>query len=106
MPSKTLKRCWLRRSQTLNTPPERVAAKRFQGDGFYEPKGLLQVRYEAAREALYGRSSRSGTALAHCFSRYKLHRLPGRIHVRGRAGLVQGERGPPGPTKVTPEILR
>ena len=106
MPDEPSKHHWLRKSHTLNPQPGRVAAKRFREGGFYDPEDLLQVRYEAVRQALQGGTSRAAAALAHGFSRSTLHRLLRLFRERGLAGLVPRKRGPRGPTKITPEILR
>ena len=100
------KREWLRRSRTLNPHPGRVVAERFRDHNFYDSDDLLQVRYEAVREALAKRGKRSATARAHGFSRHTLHRLVRLFRDQGLAGLVPRKRGPLGPSKITPEILR
>lgn len=100
------KRNRLRRTGTLNPRPERVLSERFRNSPFYDPDDLLQVRYEAVREAQQGRSTRAETARSHGFSRHTLHRLERLVRDQGLAGLIPRKRGPRGPHKITAEILR
>ncbi len=39
----------LRASGTLNRHPDRIRAERFRNDDFFDPRDLLQVRYEMVR---------------------------------------------------------
>ena len=41
----------LEASGTLNRRPERIRSQRFRAGGFFDPRDLLQVRYEMVRSA-------------------------------------------------------
>ena len=95
----------LRQSGFLNPHPERVADSQFVHDEFFDPRDLLQVRYEMVRAVrLQGRTleqaaRRFGVSRPTCF------RLCRAFRQRGLSGLIPATRGPKGAHKITPEVL-
>ena len=96
----------LRREGLLNPHPERVRDPAFQGSAFFDPRDLLQVRYEMLRRVARGESSQSAAARRFGVTRMTFHRVRAAFAERGLAGLVPARRGPRGPRKITPEIRR
>ena len=95
----------LRQAGQLNPHPERVRDPRFADSGFFDPRDILQVRYEMVRLVrvdkltLAKAAARFGVSLPTCFRAAKA------FARHGLRGLVPQRRGPRGPRKVTPEIL-
>ena len=95
---------YLRKTRTLNPHPEAVSDPRFDHHPFFDPKDLLQVRYEMVRAhkkdtTLKEVASRFGMSVPTCV---RLKRL---FRQGGLQALIPGQRGAKGPRKVTPEVL-
>ncbi len=94
----------LRKSGTLNPHPEAVSDPLFEGSPFFDPRDLLQVRYEMIR------AHKKGTTLEEAAARYGMS-VPTCVRAKrafregGLHALIPGRRGPRGPRKITPEIL-
>ena len=95
----------LRQLGLLNPHPERVIDEQFAHSEFFDPRDLLQVRYEMIRAVhLQGRTlaqaaARFGVSRPTCF------RLSKAFRNSGLSGLIPAMRGPKGAHKITPEIL-
>lgn len=96
----------LRGAGLLNPHPERVVAASFQDSDFFDPRDLLQVRYEMLRSAERDGITQTEAARQFGVTRMTFHRVRSAFAERGLAGLVPGRRGPRGPRKITPEIRR
>ena len=100
------KRRRLRKAGQLNPHPERVQDPRFLDSPFFDPRDLVQVRYEMVRQVrtrqlTFAKAARRfGVSLPTCFRAAKA------FARQGVAGLVPQRRGPRGPRKITPEIVR
>ena len=96
----------LRQAGLLNPHPERVRDSRFADSDFFDPRDILQVRYEMVRLVrldkltLAKAAERFGVSLPTCFRAAKA------FAQDGLQGLLPQRRGPRGPHKITPEILR
>lgn len=94
----------LRKSKTLNPHPEAVSDPLFEGSPFFDPRDLLQVRYEMIR------SHKKGTTLKEAAANFGMS-VPTCVRAKrafregGLQALIPGRRGPRGPRKITPEIL-
>ena len=94
----------LRKSGTLNPHPEAVSDPLFEGSPFFDPRDLLQVRYEMIR------SHKKDTTLEETAARFGMS-VPTCVRAKrafregGLQALIPGRRGPRGPRKITPEIL-
>lgn len=96
----------LRQAGLLNPHPERVRDPRFADSEFFDPRDMLQVRYEMVRLVrldkltLAKAAERFGVSLPTCFRAAKAFARD------GLQGLLPQRRGPRRPHKVTPEILQ
>ena len=94
----------LHQSGTLNPHPEAVSDSLFAHSAFFDPRDLLQVRYEMIR------AHRKGTTLEATAARFGMS-VPTCVRIKrafregGLQALIPGRRGPRGPRKITPEML-
>ena len=93
----------LQQSGTLNPSPEKVVDPLFADSEFFDPRDLLQVRYEMVRRAEQGSlrdvAARFGVSVPTCV------RVNRSFREGGLQALVPQRRGPRGAHKITPEIL-
>jgi transposase len=96
----------LRRHGCLNPWPERVTAPDFvAAGGFFDPRDLIQVKYEMLRRVRVEGESVSASAAAFGFSRPTYYQADGAFLERGLPGLVPSKRGPRRAHKLSDEIL-
>jgi hypothetical protein len=82
----------LRQHATLNPHPERVSDALFQTNLFFDPRDLLQVKYEMLRRVVIDGQPMGTTAAAFGFSRITLSQLRKRFEADGLAGLLLNPR--------------
>ena len=103
MPNNDQKSDRLRVSGTLNRNPDRIQASIFRQDDFFDPRDLLQVRYEMVRSSetttLAKVAADFGVSVPTCV------RFRRRFRDGGLQALLAKPRGPRKPHKVTEEIL-
>jgi transposase len=89
----------------LHPCPERLRDTLFQQGGFFDPRDLVQVRYEMLRRHLVER--RPVTEIIQDFgvSRQMFYVLLRRFQQKGLSGLLPRKRGPKGAHKCTDAIL-
>ena len=95
----------LKRTGTLNPRPESVSDTLFQENPFFDPKDLLQVRYEMLR-----RHSVEGTAIVDVaasfgVSRPTVYQAQAAFQHGGLSGLLPKQRGPKEGHKLSAEVL-
>ena len=97
----------LRRQGTLNPRTENVSDLLFRKDGgeFFDPRDLVQVRYEMLRRADVDGESVSKTAFAFGVSRVSFYHARKSFAFEGLVGLVPKKRGPRGGHKLTGEVM-
>jgi transposase len=95
----------LKRTGTLNPHPETVADLLFKENPFFDPRDLLQVRYEMLRRHSAQGTSILDAAAAFGVSRPTFYQAQAAFHQAGLAGLLPNQRGPKGGHKVTAEVL-
>lgn len=95
----------LREEGTLNPSPERVSDPKFQEGDFFDPRDLVQVRYEMLRRVSADRLSVTQTTAEYGVSRPTYYQARASFDEAGVAGLVPKKRGPRGPHKLRDEIL-
>ena len=95
----------LRQHATLNPHPERVRDALFQTNLFFDPRDLLQVKYEMLRRVVIDGQPIGTTAAAFGFSRITLSQLRKRFEADGLAGLLPQPKGPRQAHKLSDDIL-
>ena len=90
-------------SGTLNRHPGKIQARRFQNGGFFDPRDMLQVRYEMVRSAETAKLAEVaedfGVSVPTCIRNRR------RFREGGLQALISKPRGPRKPHKVTDEII-
>ena len=89
----------------LHPHPERVRDPLFQGSDFFDPRDLVQVRYESLRRHLVDGQAVAGVARAFGMSRQTFYLLARAFREGGLPGLLPRKRGPKRARKGTDEVL-
>lgn len=90
---------------TLNPSAEDVRDSKFQGSEFFDPRDLVQVRYEMLRRVSVDNLSATDAAAEYGVSRPTFYQVKSSFDEAGVAGLVPRKRGPRGPHKLRGEVL-
>jgi transposase len=94
----------LQQHGTLNPRPKAVRDELFLQDEFFDPRDLVQVKYEMLRRVRTGRSV-TDAATNFGFSRPSFYQAQSAFEQDGLAGLVPHKRGPKEAHKITEEVL-
>jgi transposase len=95
----------LKATATLNRNPDAVVDVLFRGRGFFDPRDLLQVRYEMVRRHRVEDVPVATTARLFGVSLPTVYQAQAAFAEEGLAGLLSKRRGPKQGHKLTPEIL-
>ncbi len=95
----------LARDGVLNPHPEGVRDPLFNDNPFFDPKDLVQVRYEMVRRHQNDGIAISNVAETFGVSRPTFYKAQGALAGQGIAGLVPRQRGPTGGHKISAEVL-
>jgi transposase len=95
----------LKKQNLLYTKASTVTDELFQTLQFFDPRDLLQVKYEMVRRVLKDGWSVSRSAAAFGFSRISYYRIQHAFQTLGVLGLMPRKRGPSHPTKITEAVL-
>jgi transposase len=90
---------------TLNPAPEKVGDPKFQEDGFFDPRDIVQVKYEMLRRVSVDKMSVTEASDEYGVSRPTFYQTKADFEDAGLAGLVPRKRGPRGPHKLRGEVL-
>ena len=90
---------------TLNPAPEKVGDPKFQEGGFFDPRDIVQVKYEMLRRVSVDRVSVTEASDEYGVSRPTFYQAREDFEGAGLAGLVPRKRGPRGPHKLQGEVL-
>ena len=90
----------------LNPHPERVQDELFPANEFFDPRDLLQVRYEMIRCHRVDKASIIDTSKQFGVSRVTFYQVAGMYDRLGLIGLVPQKPGPKSPYKCTEEIIK
>lgn len=90
---------------TLNPFPEKVSDPKFQQSEFFDPRDVVQVKYEMLRRVSAESVSVTDATVEYGVSRPTYYQAKASFDEAGIAGLVPKKRGPRGPHKVQGEIL-
>jgi transposase len=105
MPEKDPKLEALRQQGTLNPRPRDVTDPLFARDSFFDPRDLVQVKYEMLRRVQSEGHSVTGAATSFGFSRPSFYQALEAFEEGGLAGLVPHKRGPKQAHKLNDEVL-
>jgi transposase len=95
----------LARDGALNPHPEAVRDPLFRGNPFFDPKDLVQVRYEMVRRHDAEGMSISDAAMSFGVSRPTFYKAQDAVAAAGLAGLVPRARGPKSGHKISAEVV-
>ena len=90
---------------TLNPAPERVRDPKFSHGEFFDPRDIVQVKYEMLRRVSSESASVTATAAQYGVSRPTYYQTKASFDAAGIAGLVPKKRGPRGRHKLRGEML-
>ena len=91
---------------SLNPHPERVQDALFQNQLFFDPRDLVQVKYEMLRRVLREGHPPGKTAASFGFSRVTFYQVQERFGDAGLPGLLPQPKGPRQGYKMSEEVLR
>jgi transposase len=89
----------------LNERAGAVCDPVFCSSGFFDPRDLVQVKYEMVRLVRVERVPVGRAAAAFGFSRATFYTAAAALDASGPAGLVPGKPGPKGPRKLTDAVM-
>jgi transposase len=105
MPEKDPKLEALRQQGTLNPRFGEVTDELFADNSFFDPRDLVQVKYEMLRRVQAEGQSVIDAAAAFGFSRPSFYQAQSAFGQDGLAGLVPRKRGPKQAHKLTEEVV-
>jgi len=91
---------------TLNPTPENVRDPKFLANEFFDPRDLVQVKYEMLRRVTVENAAVTAAAEDYGVSRPTYYQAQANFAEAGIAGLVPKKRGPRGPRKLQGEVRR
>jgi transposase len=90
---------------TLNPVPEKVHDPKFQDNEFFDPRDVVQVKYEMLRRVSVENASVANATEEYGVSRPTYYQTKASFDEAGIAGLVPKKRGPRGPHKLQGAVL-
>lgn len=95
----------LRRQGMLHPEPKRVRAPWFQSGEFFDPRDLVQAKYEMLRHVRVDGASKAEAAALFGLSRPTFYHAELAFAREGLAGLLPRQRGPKGAHKLTAVVM-
>lgn len=95
----------LQQQGTLNPRPKEIRDELFLQDEFFDPRDLVQVKYEMLRRVQSEGQSVTNASANFGFSRPSFYQALSAFEQYGLAGLVPHKRGPKQAHKLTEEVL-
>lgn len=95
----------LQESGCVNSHADDVSDPAFAGSDFFDPRDLVQVRYEMLRRVRVEGRSIAETAARFGVSRPTFYKAQNDFARSGLPGLLPEKRGPRAPHKVTEEVV-
>ena len=95
----------LRVARALNPRPEAVTAAEFAVSEFFDPRDLVQVKYEMLRRARQDGSTVSDAAATFGLSRPSFYEAKAAYEAAGIPGLLPKRPGPRGAHKLTQTVV-
>jgi predicted DNA-binding transcriptional regulator YafY len=96
----------LKRHRSLHPEPERVTDERFRTEEFFDPRDLVQVKYEMLRRAREEEVTVTEAAEMFGFSRPTFYEARDRLEEEGLAGLIPKRPGPKGAHKLSDGVMQ
>ena len=96
----------LAESGTVNPRPQDIDDPAFIESDFFDPRDLVQVRYEMLRRVRVEGQTIADAAAHFGVSRPTFYKVQADFERDGLAGLLPVKRGPHGPHKITDEVTR
>jgi len=90
---------------TLNPAPEKVCDPKFRNGEFFDPRDIVQVKYEMLRRVVVEGAPVTEVTAEYGVSRPTFYQAKVRFDDAGIAGLVPEKRGPRGPRKLRGDVL-
>jgi transposase len=103
--AKTAKVRALLEEGTFNPSPQKVRDPKFQENEFFDPRDLVQVKYEMLRRVSVEKVSVAEAAGEYGVSRPTYYLTKASFDRSGLAGLAPRKRGPHGPHKLQGDAL-
>lgn len=95
----------LREHGSVHAHPEQVRDPLFLGDEFFDPRDLVQVRYEMLRRVRVEGHSITEAAAAFGLSRQSFYEIQANMDSEGVTGLLPRKRGPRGARKLKVDAM-
>jgi transposase len=95
----------LRQQGCLNPHPDEVTDELFQAREFFDPRDLVQVKYEMLRRVQTEGLPVNRSAAAFGFSRPSFYQAQATFQQGGLPALIPQKRGPKQAHKLTAEVL-
>ena len=96
----------LEKKGVLNPQVEKVSDERFQTEEFFDPRDLVQVKYEMVRRVHSEGWTVTDAAKVFGFSRPTFYQAQESLASEGLPGLLPKRPGPKGARKLTEDVLR
>ncbi len=96
---------YLREHRILNPKPARVRDEQFRVKPFFDPRDLVQVKYEMLRRVLIEGEAATQAAADFGFSRTAYYQILASFRRAGLPGLIPDRPGPHGAHKLTEEVV-
>jgi transposase len=90
---------------TLNPAPAKVHDSKFHDGEFFDPRDIVQVKYEMLRRVSVENASVTSATEEYGVSRPTYYQTKASFEEAGIAGLVPRKRGPRGPHKIRDAVL-
>jgi transposase len=90
---------------TLNAVPEKILDPKFREGEFFDPRDVVQVKYEMLRRVSVEKASVADVAQEYGVSRPTYYQAKTNLEEAGIAGLVPRKPGPRGPHKIQGKVL-
>ena len=90
---------------TLNVHPGDVADELFSDSEFFDPRDILQVKYEMLRRVRQDGMTVSQASKMFGFSRVSYYQIQHAYDQQGLAGLMPRQRGPRHAHKLTEDVM-
>lgn len=96
----------LKKHGAINRRSAKVKNPLFADSEFFDPKDLVQVKYEMLRRVQADGDAISNASADHGFSRVSFYQVKEAFEREGLPGLVPKKRGPRGGHKLTERIVQ